>query len=200
MIPPGQKAAARCGCGRPQAVSVFFSPAAPVLSSLEERETNQKEPNGYAYLLFLESGREYHYLNANAADLTLTESCSAALKKGPLHPSWLIHFDPDKVVSALGVTDKDQLRRLSLFLKREITVSGEDVKVIDAPINPSTTMGDFFWKMEFDSGVTYTISGTDYSDGTGELQIYTSDLNRPICYTMDEGVAGRLTNFVKNFH
>ncbi len=156
-----------------------------------------KNLSGFGYLIFADNDKkEYIYLSED--DVNLNGSCEETLKSGKLHPSWLIHFNPKRVVDANGVKDKDKLDKLANFLKEEVTVSKE-ASVSKGSVNPNLSMGEFRLNMEFDSGVKYQILGTDNFDGTGTLSLYTSDLDTSVSYKLDNGVAQKITAFLKDF-
>ena len=115
------------------------------------------------------------------------------------YPSWLVHFDPAKVTEAIDTQDKEKLVKLSTFLKEEVIVERES-ETTNGPVNPSMTMGDFFFKMKFASGTEYHIMGTDNMDGTGTLSVYTSDLDKTVKYKLKDGIAPKITSFInENF-
>lgn len=166
-----------------------------ILSELETDPPSGSNLEGLGYLIFTETGKEYVYLDST--NPALTETCLTAIADGPLHPSWLIHMSPDRIVSANGVTDKETLLALSEFLKEEVTVHPE-TSSHKGPVNPSTVGGLYTLKLVFDSGVSYDLIGYDYFDGTGNFSLYTSDLDTTIGYNLDYGVSSRIREYLNS--
>lgn len=173
-----------------------------IWEGLKNRASSKGEASGYGYLIITDEGKEYVYLNDSDGDTALNKSCQAALNNGPLHPSWLIHMTPERIkefkVMGAGnddpITDRDQLLAVAKFLKKEATVQPE-VTVSDGPTNPDMVGGLFWLKLTFDSGVQYDLMGYDYFDGTGSVSVYSSDLNKRVSYTLDDGVASKFTAY-----
>lgn len=179
-----------------------YASSKAIWEELENRTSSDGEPSGYGYLVITDEGKEYVYLTTDDEDLGLNKNCQAALNAGSLHPSWLIHMTPERMVKfeILGmgkkdpITDRDELLALAKFLKEEATVQPE-ATVYDGVSNPDMVGGLFWWRLTFDSGVQYDLIGYDYFDGTGSLSIYSSDLGRTVFYKLDEGVAGKFTAY-----
>lgn len=167
-----------------------------ILDGMEGRTTDAALSD-YGYLILTGEGKQYQYLSDNDADLALTKSCVAALANSKLHPSWLIHMAPEKLVSANGVTDKQKLLTLVTLLKQEVTVDAK-TSAGTGPTNPNTVSGLFDIRMKFDSGTEYSIIGYDYFDGTGDLSIYASDLDTTVYYKLDTGVAAKITKALQS--
>ena len=120
----------------------------------------------------------------------------ATLINSPLHPSWLIHMSPERMVSANGVTDREKLSKLSAFLKEAVTVQAETTSY-QGPDNPVAVAGLYSLEIVFDSGTSYRLTGYDHGDASGEFTLYTSDLDRTVSYQCDEGVSAELREFLE---
>lgn len=161
--------------------------------SLAGSQPGGANPDGLAFLVLTQHHREYLYLDGG--NDALTRSCQAALGNSPLHPSWLIHMTPGRLVSANGVTRRQSLDALAAFLKEQVLVQ-PSTSSHQGPSNPDTVMGLYMLTLEFDSGVVYTLIGYDYFDGTGTLSIHTSDLDTTVHYGLENGVSASLRQTV----
>lgn len=174
-----------------------------IWEGLENRTPSGTESSGYGYLIFTNEGKEYVYLEDTNEEVALNKACQAALINSPLHPGWLIHMTPERMVSAdiMGtgtITDRDKLLTLAEFLKEEVTV-GPQTKITSGPVNPDMPAGVFAFTITFDSGVRYDVIGYDEFDGTGSFSIYASDLDRTVSYSLDDGVASKITAFLGDY-
>lgn len=169
---------------------------------LEERTPSEDgKPSGYAYLIFTDEGKEYVYLDDSREDSSLVSDCKWALNNSPLHPSWLIHMTPERMVSAYGdifegtaqFSTQEELLALAKFLKTEMTVKPY-TSVHSGATNHDTPAGLINMKITFDSGVEYYIGGYD----TG-FSIYTTDLDTAVYYTVDEDFDAKLRAFLKKY-
>ncbi len=172
-----------------------------IWEGLENRTPSGGEPSGYGYLIFTDEGKEYVYLEDADQDVGLNKACQAALIGGPLHPSWLIHMTPERMVSAYGdifegtvqFSTQEELLALAKFLKTEMTVKPY-TSVHSGATNYDTPAGLINMKITFDSGVEYYIGGFDTGFG-----IYTTDLDTAIYYTVDEDFDAKLRAFLKKY-
>lgn len=167
-----------------------------ILSELETDPPSGSNLEGLGYLIFTETGKEYVYLDST--NPALTETCLTAIADGPLHPSWLIHMSPDRIVSANGVTDKKMILALSEFLKEKVTVHPETFNH-EGPDDPTPIGGLYILNLEFDSGVAYDLIGYDYFDGTGNFSLYVNDLDRTVAYDLDEDVSTDLRIYLESY-
>lgn len=173
-----------------------------IWEGLENRTPSGGEPSGYGYLIFTGEGKEYVYMEDTDGEVALNKACQAALIGGPLHPSWLIHMTPERMVSAdiMGtgtITDRDKLLALAEFLKEEVTV-GPQTSITSGPVNPDMPAGVFVFTITFDSGVKYKVIGYDELNGAGSFSIYASDLDKTVGYSLDKGVAAKITAFLRD--
>lgn len=169
---------------------------------LEERAPSKDgKPSGFAYLIFSDEGREYVYLDDSREDHSLNAYCRSALNNNPLHPSWLIHMRPERMVSAYGgifegsakFSTQEELLALAEFLKTEMTVKPY-TSTHSGPVNYDMPAGLIDMKITFDSGVEYYIGGYD----TG-FSIYTTDLDTTVYYTVDEDFDLKFRTFLKKY-
>ena len=171
-----------------------------IWEGLENRTTSGGEPNGMGFLIFTDEGKEYVYLE-EGDDIALVKACVAQLTNAPLHPSWLIHMTPERMVSAYGhifegsaqFSTQEELLALAKFLKTEMTVKPY-TSVHSGATNYDTPAGLINMKITFDSGVEYYIGG--YDTGFG---IYTTDLDTAVSYTVDEDFDAKLRAFLKKY-
>ena len=171
-----------------------------IWEGLENRTTSGGEPNGMGFLIFTDEGKEYVYLE-EGDDIALVKACVAQLTNAPLHPSWLIHMTPERMVSAYGhifegsaqFSTQEELLALAKFLKTEMTVKPY-TSVHSGATNYDTPAGLINMKITFDSGVEYYIGGFDTGFG-----IYTTDLDTAVSYTVDEDFDAKLRAFLKNY-
>ena len=174
-----------------------------IWEGLENRVPSGGEPSGYGYLIFTDQGKEYVYLEDTDEEVALNKACVAALINSPLHPSWLIHMTPERMVSAYGgifegtaeFSTQEELLALAKFLKTEMTVKpNTSVSVHPGSVNYDTPAGLIDMKITFDSGVEYDIGGYD----TG-FSIYTTDLDTIVYYTVDEDFDLKFRTFLKKY-
>lgn len=166
-----------------------------IWEGLKDRSHSGGEPSGYAFVIFTEEDKEYIYLDDSQEDTALNKYCQAALRDEFLHPSWLIHMTPERMVSANGITDRDELLALAKVLK-EVTV-GEETSVHDGPENPDMPAGLVFLRITFDSGVEYTLIGYVDGEGNGPFSIHTSDLDKTVTYQSMNGSLGKIKTFLE---
>ncbi len=171
-----------------------------IWEGLENRTPSGGEPNSMGFLIFTDEGKEYVYLE-EGDDIALVKACVAQLANAPLHPSWLIHMTPERMVSAYGhifegsaeFSTQEELLALAEFLKTEMTVK-PNTSVHSGATNYDTPAGLINMKITFDSGVEYYIGGFDTGFG-----IYTTDLDTAIYYTVDEDFDAKLRAFLKKY-
>lgn len=166
-----------------------------IWDELQNRVPSDGEPSGYGYLIITDEGKEYVYLTKE--EVALNKYCLAAMGNGPFHPSWLIHMTPERMVkfetgySDPIITDRDELMKLAKFLKEEVTV-GPNTTIDDGFNNSDAVATAFHWRITFDSGVEYTLTGYG---GENYLSVYSSDLDKFVSYDLDEGVDWKFLEF-----
>ncbi len=174
-----------------------------ILSQLETFTLDTDVTNNYGYLIFVNGEKEYIYLSDNDDDVALTKSSLASIINSPLHPSWLIHMTPQRIVSAtinegsgnpVTITDTDTLIYLSSFLKGNVIVNAQ-TRIIDGYANPDAPASAYDLRLEFDSGVYYQIYGDASTDS---FSLYTSDLDKSVYYTFAEGVAPVFIDYINS--
>lgn len=173
-----------------------YTESKAIWEGLKNRAHSGGEPTGYGFVIFTEGEKEYIYLDDSEEDQALNKYCQAALRDDFLHPSWLIHITPERMVSANNITGRDELLALVKVLK-EVTV-GEETKVHSGPENPDMPANLVYLTVTFDSGVKYTLIGYVDADGNGPFSIHTSDLDRTVYYQSTGGSLGRLNSFLEN--
>ncbi len=166
-----------------------------IWEGLEDRAHSGGESSGYAFVIFTEEDKEYIYLDDSQEDTALNKYCQAALRDEFLHPSWLIHMTPERMVSANGITNRDELLALAKVLK-EGTV-GEETAVHDGPENPDMPANLVYLTVTFDSGVRYTLIGYADEEGNGPFSIHTSDLDKTVTYQSMNGSLGKIKTFLE---
>ena len=166
-----------------------------IWEGLEDRAHSGGESSGYAFVIFTEEDKEYIYLDDSQEDTALNKYCQAALRDEFLHPSWLIHMTPERMVSANGITNRDELLALAKVLK-EVTV-GEETAVHDGPENPDMPANLVYLTVTFDSGVRYTLIGYADEEGNGPFSIHTSDLDKTVTYQSMNGSLGKIKTFLE---
>ena len=173
----------------------LMAPVADGWEGLEDRAHSGGESSGYAFVIFTEEDKEYIYLDDSQEDTALNKYCQAALRDEFLHPSWLIHMTPERMVSANGITNRDELLALAKVLK-EVTV-GEETAVHDGPENPDMPANLVYLTVTFDSGVRYTLIGYADEEGNGPFSIHTSDLDKTVTYQSMNGSLGKIKTFLE---
>jgi len=176
-----------------------YAASKTIWEGLENRVPSGGEPTGYGFLIFTQEGREYVYLEDSDEDLALNQACQAALNGGPLHPSWLIHMTPERMVSAKGNTidgdveysTQEELQALARFLKEEVRVEGKG-SVTSGPVIFDAPGGAFDLWITFDSGVIYHL----YSYESAPLILHTSDLGQYVFYDIEEGMASKIWTYL----
>lgn len=172
-----------------------YAESKAIWEGLKNRAHSGGEPTGYGFVIFTEGEKEYIYLDDSEEDQALNKYCQAALRDDFLHPGWLIHMTPERMVSANDITDRDELLALAKVLK-EVTV-GEETSVHSGPDNPDMPANLVFLRITFDSGVKYTLIGYVDEDGNGTFSIHTSDLDKTVSYQSTGGSLGRIADFLK---
>lgn len=75
------------------------------------------------------------------------------------------------------------------------------IEIFDGAFNPSTVAGHYGLTIDFDNGIQYFLMGYgDYGQtdmGGSHIIIHTSDLGKTISYTLNEGAAGHLRDFME---
>lgn len=148
-----------------------------------------------AFLLLTGQNRYYIYLDDQAPEALTTawKSIYDNAKSRNLH--WLVHMTADRIAKVGSVTDRAAIDRFAAFLKDGLKATATN-DVFSGADNPVTVAGLYHIRITFDSGVTYTLIGCgDYDKvdaGGSAMTLYTSDLDRTVQYTLEEGAAAQL--------
>ncbi len=157
-------------------------------------------PNKYAYfILTIDDTNQYHkeYVFIDESNQVLADGIKNQ-KTSEVFPSWLIHMSTENLTSATisnttgkndTITDVSLLGGLASSLKLYLPVTSTD-NVTDgyAMRIPTSTSSDFTSiKLEFKNGVYY-----DLQIVGNTLQIYTSDLDKTVDYSIDGKIADKL--------
>lgn len=171
-----------------------YASSKAIWDGLKNRASSDGKASGYGYLIITGEGKEYVYLNDSDGDQALNKYCQAALKNGPLHPSWLIHMAPERLirVDVMGtdgyIADKEKMATMANAIKAEVTV-GPEAFVYDGADEITSTEDQYFCRLTFDSRVYYNLIGYV---GRSYLSVYASDLDKYVVYQMDDGVVSKL--------
>ena len=181
---------------------------------LETCDTTPKSADR-AFILFTDKGRHYVYLDESTPP-ELNTIWETVYNGGFKNIHWLTHMTTDKIekitfsgwssnadmLIGLTVEDRAEIAEISDFLKNGLTVNAAiPIKAIDALVNPSTVAGAYDLTITFDNGIRYFLLGYgDYGEidaGGSVIHIGTSDLGKTVSYTLNEGEAGRLRDFME---
>ncbi len=169
-----------------------------------------------AFILFTEKGRHYIYLDQSTPPELNTIWETVYSKGAPKNIHWLTHMTTSKIVrirfngwnravdTAIGldVQDSETIAKIADFLKHCLNVNpNERLEVFGGTDNPVMVAGLYDMSIEFDNGVRYRLMGYGDYGGTDEggsgISIHTSDLDKSVHYTLNEGAAGHLRNFME---
>lgn len=181
---------------------------------LEACDTTPKSADR-AFILFTDKGRHYVYLDENTPP-ELNAIWETIYSSGFKNIHWLTHMTTAKIEKitfggwssnadmSIGLTaeDRTEIAEISDFLKNSLTVNAAiPIKAIDGLVNPSMVAGIYDLTISFDNGIRYSLLGYgDYGGvdaGGSVIHIGTSDLGKSISYTLNEGEAGRLRDFME---
>lgn len=181
---------------------------------LEAADTTPKAADR-AFMLFTDKGRHYIYLDQNTPP-ELNAVWETIYNGAPKNIHWLAHMTTGKIVKisfggwsqdadtdiGLTVEDSETIGEISNFLKNYLTVNTDKpVELFDGAMNPSMPAGLYMLHIDFDNDVRYGLMGYgDYGGtdaGGSHISIYTSDLGKTVSYTLSEGAAGQLRDFME---
>ena len=167
--------------------------------------------SGDAFILFTQEGRRYVYLGEDPSGelSSVWEQVYNSRKEKNIH--WITHMTPGKITSmnamglgemlGEGISDRQTLDKIAAWLKENLTVdASKEIRVWDGPDNPDMPAGLCYLRIDFDTGVYYTLityGEYDYlPDPDGSyMSLYTSDLDQTISYTLAPGSAAALRTF-----
>lgn len=182
---------------------------------LENADANPKAADR-AFILFTDKERHYIYLNESTPPELNAIWETIYSKDAPKNMHWLTHMTTSKIVKIsfngwnqtfstyIGLTAEksEAIAEISDFLKNNLTAdASRPIKILDAAVNPTSSVPTYGLRIQFDNGVIYFLTGGGDFDGTDAggsgIGIYTSDLDKTIFYTLNERVAGQLRDFME---
>ncbi len=183
----------------------------PVMDELVKAAEANDDSGSRAILLFTDKGRHYVWLGEGSPLHSIWESAYNAQTEKNLH--WYTHMTTAKITrirlsgfeSGIDTSDPAVIARISDFLKHDFTATpSKDPETVNFPINPDTPGTLYSVEIKFDTGVRYF--GFGYGEmmgnpdpGGSTYYIYSSDLDQTVTYTLSEGSAAKLRQFMATF-
>ena len=183
----------------------------PVMDELVKAAEANDDSGSRAILLFTDKGRHYVWLGEGSPLHSIWESAYNAQTEKNLH--WYTHMTTAKITrirlsgfeSGIDTSDPAVIARISDYLKHDLTATPTKTpEVDDGAMNPDMPSSLYSVEVWFDSGVRYW--GHGYGDygatpdpGGSIYYLYSSDLDQTITYTLSEGSAAKLRQFMASF-
>ena len=183
----------------------------PVMDELVKAAEANDDSGSRAILLFTDKGRHYVWLGEGSPLHSVWESAYNAQTEKNLH--WYTHMTTAKITrirlsgfeSGIDTSDPAVIARISDYLKHGLTATPTKTpEVDDGAMNPNMPSSLYSVEVWFDSGVRYW--GHGYGDygatpdpGGSIYYLYSSDLDQTITYTLSEGSAAKLRQFMASF-
>lgn len=183
----------------------------PVMDELVKAAEANDDSGSRAILLFTDKGRHYVWLGEGSPLHSIWESAYNAQIEKNLH--WYTHMTTAKITrirlsgfeSGIDTSDPAVIARISDYLKHGLTATPTKTpEVDDGAMNPDMPSSLYSVEVWFDSGVRYW--GHGYGDygatpdpGGSIYYLYSSDLDQTITYTLSEGSAAKLRQFMATF-
>ena len=183
----------------------------PVMDELVKAAEANDDSGSRAILLFTDKGRHYVWLGEGSSLHSIWESAYNAQIEKNLH--WYTHMTTAKITrirlsgfeSGIDTSDPAVIARISDYLKHGLTATPTKTpEVDDGAMNPDMPSSLYSVEVWFDSGVRYW--GHGYGDygatpdpGGSIYYLYSSDLDHTITYTLSEGSAAKLRQFMATF-
>ena len=183
----------------------------PVMDELVKAAEVNDDSGSRAILLFTDKGRHYVWLGEGSSLHSIWESAYNAQIEKNLH--WYTHMTTAKITrirlsgfeSGIDTSDPAVIARISDYLKHGLTATPTKTpEVDDGAMNPDMPSSLYSVEVWFDSGVRYW--GHGYGDygatpdpGGSIYYLYSSDLDQTITYTLSEGSAAKLRQFMATF-
>ena len=183
----------------------------PVMDELVKAAEANDDSGSRAILLFTDKGRHYVWLGEGSPLHSVWESAYNAQTEKNLH--WYTHMTTAKITrirlsgfeSGIDTSDPAVIARISDYLKHGLTATPTKTpEVDDGAMNPDMPSSLYSVEVWFDSGVRYW--GHGYGDygatpdpGGSIYYLYSSDLDQTITYTLSEGSAAKLRQFMASF-
>ena len=183
----------------------------PVMDELVKAAEAGDDSGSRAIILFTDAGRHYVWLGEGSSLHSIWESAYNAQIEKNLH--WYTHMTTAKITrirlsgfeSGIDTSDPAVIARISDYLKHDLTATPTKTpEVDDGAMNPDMPSSLYSVEVWFDSGVRYW--GHGYGDygatpdpGGSIYYLYSSDLDQTITYTLSEGSAAKLRQFMATF-
>ena len=183
----------------------------PVMDELMKAAEAGDDSGSRAIILFTDAGRHYVWLGEGSPLHSIWESAYNAQIEKNLH--WYTHMTTAKITrirlsgfeSGIDTSDPAVIARISDYLKHGLTATPTKTpEVDDGAMNPDMPSSLYSVEVWFDSGVRYW--GHGYGDygatpdpGGSIYYLYSSDLDQTITYTLSEGSAAKLRQFMATF-
>lgn len=180
----------------------------PVMDDLTEAAEANDDSGSRAIILFTDAGRHYVWLGEGSPLHSVWESAYNAQSEKNLH--WYTHMTTSRITEIhldsfqgrVSTTDPALIAQISDYLKHDFTATPtKDPEVKDYTINPDSGGDGYSIEIHFDTGVRYLGFGNGEMMGTPEpggsaFCLCSSDLDQTIIYTLSEGSAAKLRQFM----
>lgn len=183
----------------------------PVMDELVKAAEANDDSGSRAIILFTDAGRHYVWLGEGSPLHSVWESAYNAQGEKNLH--WYTHMTTSRITrirlsgfeSGVDTSDPAVIARISDYLKHDLTATpAKTPEVDDGVMNPDMPSSLYAVEVWFDSGVRYW--GHGYGDygatpdpGGSTYYLYSSDLDQTVTYTLSEGSAAKLRQFMASF-
>lgn len=183
----------------------------PEMDELIKAAEANDDSGSRAIILFTDTGRHYVWLGEGSPLHSVWESAYNAQGEKNLH--WYTHMTTSRITrirlsgfeSGVDTSDPAVIARISDYLKHDLTATpAKTPEVDDGVMNPDMPSSLYTVEVWFDSGVRYW--GHGYGDygatpdpGGSTYYLYSSDLDQTITYTLSEGSAAKLRQFMASF-
>lgn len=183
----------------------------PEIDELAKAAEANDDSGSRAIILFTDAGRHYVWLGEGSPLHSVWESAYNDQSEKNLH--WYTHMTTSKITrirlsgfeSGVDTSDPAVIARISDYLKHDLTATPVKApEVDDGVMNPDMPSSLYTVEVWFDSGVRYW--GHGYGDygatpdpGGSTYYLYSSDLDQTITYTLSEGSAAKLRQFMASF-
>lgn len=180
----------------------------PEMDELMKAAEANDDSGSRAIILFTDAGRHYVWLEEGSPLHSVWESAYNAQSEKNLH--WYTHMTTSKITEInldsfqgrVSTTDPALIAQISDYLKHDFTATPtKDPEVKDYTINPDSGGDGYSIEIHFDTGVRYLGFGNGEMMGTPEpggsaFCLCSSDLDQTIIYTLSEGSAAKLRQFI----
>lgn len=180
----------------------------PEMDELMKAAEANDDSGSRAIILFTDAGRHYVWLGEGSPLHSVWESAYNAQSEKNLH--WYTHMTTSRITEIhldsfqgrVSTTDPALIAQISDYLKHDFTATPtKDPEVKDYTINPDSGGDGYSIEIHFDTGVRYLGFGNGEMMGTPEpggsaFCLCSSDLDQTIIYTLSEGSAAKLRQFM----